>query len=709
MKFLLAVLAIIVPALASAQTGGGPPGPGPTPVVQMSTSLSARLYGGGTADCSHSDWTAIQTTIEAAAARGGGTVILDDPWITGGCWYLDHALQLRSGVTLYVPNPATRISCGNAINGANYPGQRDLLGGDITKVGQWPTYSCVLFGGWESDNLLNAPVLPANALAQGDRTITLTTASDAGKLAAGDVISVETTAQWSVSGYNIPSWRQLAVVVSANASTGVVTLRRPMQGALASAQVLKLSNLAGTASWPTVKNASGGDTLYPQWGCYDCGVLGGFWDNGIQKPFTTGSGAVDCLADVHRVVASRGAGYGNAFGYCRFHADAETMAGVGAELAQGSHDNTVDLGEVTFSDANGAGSTNFARYFGANEASRNNTFRIGSVHLGTTGGVDVVQLWNTTGARVNIGSIDGGAITGNVVTINPFIANNTNAPGSSFHRVVIGDSNVASQVRYATIASSNSTNYPVTDNRVSGNFHGAITDSNGGLGLITVGRGNWIENTVADSGSIYCTSASGSGFRNVQVGAPTVVASNFPQLFACLMQGVTDPTYEAFAAAATYESTPGSVTVNSTTSFFKGFSIPGGTFQAGDIISVDSFMDIGGANGTKTVTYAAAGSTAYSWVIPAAATKAEIHLRYEVAFNGGSGNWTISINGWKSNSVDGIVLITTGSATASNLAANAWTYNVTHSLTTSGDTENVRRISYRAYRPGYDNTAPVAP
>ena len=528
------MLGLLTALVALASPAWAQPGPSPvgsTPFAatgsttpRLSADRAADVVNvldlGVLADGVADDWALIQAAIDAGSLAGGRTILVPPVVKT---MRVSQALRLRSNVTLLVPNPNTTIRCTGDAGGA---------------LGQWPVAACVSFGAYEANVIpqLLTPY-PISAVAAGDGTITFTGSGAAADFAVNDVVTVETVANFAVDSgtYRAPDWRQINRVTAINTGANTVSLAYPVQAAVASAQMFKLTNGAGKAGWPTLPNTLGADTGIPLWASYNSGVVGGTWvgmsTNGAYiYPFATGSGALDCRAQPAVVVGLVGVGYGNLYGRCTFSADRETLYGEAMELSAGSHNNTVNVGDISF-----AGTAAGARYVGVNEGSRGNSIHIGTLHVGASNGGDVIQIGNASGNKVRIDAIDGRTITGSVVSITSGVASGTD-PGAKDNTVSVGASNIGSQLRYTNISgpslSTITTGNMIKDSR----FHGTAIVSTASHNLSQIGPGNTLSNLVGDSGSPYCNSAIGSSMLNVVGGAPVTSVTG------CILRNVPGPT-----------------------------------------------------------------------------------------------------------------------------------------------------------------------
>src|SRR5258706_6705606 len=155
--------------------------------------------GDGVAD----DFKAITDAISDVSAAGGGTLYLPP-----GTYAMSSSLMPVSGVNLQGAGPDVTI-IKNLLTGGPNPNNITLLIGS--------TFT----GGSHLDDLPGtATTYLINSPTEGTNTVTTTTHADAGNFAAGQTIIISGDAHGTSWWFS--SW--MTTIVSANASTGVITL-----------------------------------------------------------------------------------------------------------------------------------------------------------------------------------------------------------------------------------------------------------------------------------------------------------------------------------------------------------------------------------------------------------------------------------------------------------------------------------------------------
>lgn len=355
---------------------------------------------------------------------------------------LSQALRLCNNVTLQVQSPSTQILCTGTASGTDYTGVNSF---------SFANNGCLIGGSLATATYNSLPVYPiTGALAPGAQSVTLTTPANAGNIVAGDIVSIETTT--SFNG-NAQTNLKMAVVLSANASTGAVALDRPMDFASASDQLRKLTNGAATSGWPNLVSG------IPAYASYRVGVIGGAWiGNSSTGPhhaaFNANGGCLDCTFDVDSAVnLGFGVAYGNLFQTSTFRARYQRLNRTPMEMALNSNDNTVDFGTI---DLAGALITDAPSTWAValDQGARNNVVHIKQVkHFNgqvpvalyangavTSGGGDAVTasilVPSVTSAAVNTGGTNYGSnFTGNIqwsgagCLVNPVLNVTANSSG----------------------------------------------------------------------------------------------------------------------------------------------------------------------------------------------------------------------------------------------------------------------------------------
>lgn len=188
------------------------------------------------------DTAKVQAAINALVAAGGGQLVVDCPILLNGS-------TTQAGVTWAV-----------GITGDNI----EIIGTSTGKITRTTTTGAVFFASgagkvapltsWDSNRFTDTTSYAINAVAKGAVSITTATATDAGNFTAGDYIYVRTGQITS----NPPAWpecdSELHEVVTANATTGAITLRKPTGKAYAQ-EYYSSSSLVGpttttSSAWP---------------------------------------------------------------------------------------------------------------------------------------------------------------------------------------------------------------------------------------------------------------------------------------------------------------------------------------------------------------------------------------------------------------------------------------------------------------------------
>ena len=397
---------------------------------------------GATGDGTADDWPAFQQAIDAAATLpNGGTVIIPSP-PTGGSWRISQALRLRSRVTVRVVDPATRIRC------TGDPGTIDASGGMANALAGWPTYGCVLFGSYTPANIMQLSAADVMAPVAGSNSVTLASVANGDDYRSGDIVVIASKPNFRIgkgpAAYFVPEWLQLDVVEDADAQTGTIWLREPIKRSLHAAEIRKLTNNGLSVL------VEGVDTKVPMWATYGAALLGGTWEvpRGSTHPFAAAGGAFGCQIAPDTVIAYTGVGYGNLVTACKISARHETICGTPFELAYGSHNNIINLGEINM-EQSPPGAHPAPWVLGFDEGAHDNTLAVASVRLGNFSG-DILRIDRAAGNRVRVATVQGGGITGFVVRVTSSNYAGT-PPETAGNTIEIGTSELASQNGYATI------------------------------------------------------------------------------------------------------------------------------------------------------------------------------------------------------------------------------------------------------------------
>jgi hypothetical protein len=428
------------------------------------------------------DWWAFQQAIDAAAARtDGGTVLVSDP-PAGPNWRLSQALRMRSRVTLRVPGNSTQIRC---TGDADTSGAFDPTQGRAASLRQWPTYSCVMFGSYESNDYMQLPIDVAQSVFAGAHEVILVSLEAVSRYKAGDVIVIESTSHFDVGKEHLkPTWLQIDRVNDVDALGRRLFLKYPLQVSANAVQVRRLTNTG-----LHMLNAADSDTNVPMWASFDAAVVGGSWD-AVQShaPFMGGGGALDCKLQPYSVNAYTGVGYGNLLARCNLGADEEKIRGVALELALGSHDNMVTLNRVEIAKVLGD-PLPLKWLFGFNEGAHNNTVHIDTIAIGSITVEDVILMDRAFDNRIEVNSVTGASIAGSIVNIRSWNYAGT-PPSTADNSIDVKISTLVSQRAYVTIQGRDT----IRNHVLTGTFSGAVQNQDAkGFYFIGAGGGNVVE------------------------------------------------------------------------------------------------------------------------------------------------------------------------------------------------------------------------
>lgn len=296
---------------------------------------------GAVGDGVRDDWWAFQQAINAATRQpGGGTVWVPRP---ASHWRLSHALRVYSRVMIKVPDADTRIVCSG-----NAGPQPDASG--ATGQNQWMATGCLMMGAMVSSAVDTLPTLRLQPTRKGSQEVALQTPAERTQLAVGDLVAVEDERSFRIGAQaqetRFPAEMQVQRIEGFT-SGGDVRLRYPVDRT-GQTVLRRLTNLAQTPGWPTLKLLNGPDTGIALFASFQSGVEGGNWETGQPlSPFMSGGGALECSVKPRTVKAGYGVGYGNLFVRCDMSAEQQQVAHTALELAFHSERTRVTLGTVS--------------------------------------------------------------------------------------------------------------------------------------------------------------------------------------------------------------------------------------------------------------------------------------------------------------------------------------------------------------------------
>lgn len=618
--------------------------------------LNVRSFG-AVGDGSTDDRASIQSAIDAAESMGGGVVLIPH---TDTYYRIRLALHARSGVTVHVPNNATRIVC--TADGTN---------------ARWPSYGCWNMGGFQGDEYMRCTAYAISNVSVGQETVTTSTAANAGNFAVGDVVAVETASQFTIGTYDLPTWLQMNVVTSVDASTGVIGLRRPIDQTQTSVQIRQLNSAL------TFRNSDLSDSGRPLSAIRDFALIGGTWENADSQgaaPFCGDGGAIDCAIKPHKIVAATGAAYGNLWAHTVFECDTQINYSAGCELAFLSHNNYARIGSITFDASNTV--SNPGRGAGINEASRNNVLKIGSIDFAdSTPNGEMIQLINTQDCFIEVGSLTGDTTTHPAVFIRYSAYTGTNVPCRD-NKVAVGASKAVSQQRYVQISGGSN----CYRNSVDGHFRGTVTADAMSITAEDNVIDGWYEN-----GAI---SIDGTALRNKftgRIGTGKAHNSNYTYLFTNKWNTSTaaQETLKALSYIAE------SATYTSASALSKTVTFPAGTLQAGDVLKFRMRGSASGATDTKDITISFAGTTVLSLSLATGVQQFDIDIEMFINSN------TVFV-GQCTRVVNSAVVASDATAGSKNFSTTSYDFVVSGVVNGAGDSLVPRFTRLYCLRPEVD-------
>lgn len=590
------------------------------------------------------DYDALQEGVDTLAARGGGSL-----WIPNHLRYR-KAFSLLSGVSIIIPNADTKMICTGA-------GQ------------QWPMYSSVIIGGYAYPNDTRAVRYALNNVAIGVKTVTVTTLADAAKFVAGDVVRLESSTSYDVGlSILVPTWLQMNVIESVNTSTGVLTLRHPMDAALVGGYIKQLCTNT------TMLDASGNDTGVTLRAIRDAGIYGGTWiTEQTDAPFCGTGAAIDCIFAPHKVISAAGVAYGNLYAYTTFRTDVQLTRRFGVELGFGSHNNTVEVETINSQNAG----ISAERLVGLTEGARGNTLRIGSINFGSNTVAVGFQILNSYDNNIYVSNVLGAAITDGTIEISHFLYPGTpNAPTGN--TIEVSNCRVTSQGRYATLAQQ------AARNKIYGNYYGTITLTGGTS--VDGSTENLFDARFENGHPRLANNAANNTFRGYY-GLDRPATMDY-LLFQDNIREYETPSNRIFRKLSWMQFT---ATYDQGNPFSKITTFPANSAIGGDRVKIKlDGLTTGGA-GTKSITLTIAGTPILTMAIPTG--NQTFSLEAELLFAFGT-----SITGTVRSMVGTTPTHTDVGLTGLDYAANAYSIALAATVASGGDTLTLRNAALKTIR-----------
>lgn len=423
---------LVLAAIVSAQAAG--PGPPPPTVAALGGMLGGTVGNGYVGlpsvvgDNVTDDWSTIQNAVDAAYAAGGGLVIL--PAKPSGI-LISQALRMRSNVTLWLADWNQKINCAGS--------------SAVPYMANWPFYSCVMLGSGESNNLALISTIPVNDPTIGSQTLTFSSGNYSTlNPIVGDILSVEASTTFDVGSQITPQTAQLEQVTGVNASSHQVTISTPIEVATIGTVVRKLTNNGLFA-----KDAEGDTTAVPMWASYRAQVIGGAWTvTQGSAPFSSSGGGLEPTIKVKSITGAYGAGYVNLLQGASIEVEQEHI-GIGhpIELSWISARNKIRIGSVEMAGI----STSQPELIGIFEGSRSNDVDVSLLNVGASNPTHVVEINRAQKNQVRIGTLIGGAISGNSIFVTA--ADDVGSPlNTADNKVRIDTDSLSSVVTYAAMS-----------------------------------------------------------------------------------------------------------------------------------------------------------------------------------------------------------------------------------------------------------------
>ena len=312
------------------------------------------------------------------------------------------------------------------------------------------------------------------------RSVTLTTASEAGNYSAGDVVILRSE-DAAIVGGQVALYSSLNEVQSADAGTGVVTFKYPITFDVASLNLVLVN--AEIAPYCLHSAPLGGDTLAPYFAMKDLRMTG---SASLRSDTYGGLGvgcSINCTYEIDELVGRNGV-FGNYYAFDAIKVQKVIAAGKACELAMGSHDNKVDILSFYYDPDVSTKDNTGAPLIHLSEFGRNNQINLVSADMSQaiTSGDRIIYAPFSSGSTVNVGRIRHKSYTGRVIDFNH--GANTDASGTQIgfetvdNTIIIGSIEIdapSELVRFRQ--ASNNVAAKVDRNRVSINAANSVPSS----------------------------------------------------------------------------------------------------------------------------------------------------------------------------------------------------------------------------------------
>lgn len=640
-------------------------------------SLGATLVQGAFGDGIQDDHDAIQAAIDEAHAAGGGMVVLGRP---PERYKLGRSLFMRSGVTLYVPDPSTEIYAAGDFGGIySAPMQRSAV-----------NFGSYIDRNW--DEVRAALKEPIADVVVGDVAVTLATPDNAAHYPVGTVVCVLDTTD-TIASNTDPEWGQHNVVTSADPLTGVLGLRYPIDRTRTSVSIVRMNN-TGILAWAGA--ASPNRLPEENWCVRDAKLIGGTWVAPPGAwPLININGAVNCVIAPDKVLGGLNAPpYANNMAYCDVSCDEVVVDRALVETAQVSHDNRIFYRHATSRTPTG----NYLIWF---PQGRNNIVECDTVYC--QGPFEAAVVFSRAVAnRVRINRLIGPAAEVAVV----IFTGAADPALTSDNLVSIRRSDVATQPRYVRFLQGAPAPVPRNNLVVDSQFYGAITGNGGHLGAeCSSGINSGLRDVYFENGGVVLSGGANFSewdFSRVRVntrggaGDYNLGSGNY-----LMYGGFRDITFPRLARQDAVARVFVNKDVTDVAPFNETVALPADTLAVPDTLSVEVRGRCAGSNGTKTVTVTFAGTVVATGTIPAGTVF--WRLRVDIA---PTANNTAT---YHSEFIEGAnVAPGGGQINGLNLSGTGYNLDLSVSAAAAGDTCKITRAAIAFDSPARDRVRCIA-